>query len=209
MAADLDSVFLVKIGPNRPLLGDGTMDGRMPPREDRLNRLYDKHNGAVRAYCLRRMSNDDVRDAVADVFAVAWRRLDDIPAGDALPWLYGVARRVVADYTRSSNRRRRLVARLGSVRPGTPAQPEPQVIQGDEYHQVHEALAMLREKDREILLLAAWEELSHQQIAEITECSPAAAAQRLHRAKQKLGANYRSLSRRRRRPAAVEGSESA
>jgi RNA polymerase sigma-70 factor (ECF subfamily) len=185
------------------------MGERMPPSEDQLNELYARHNGAVRAYCLRRMNSDDVPDAVADVFTVAWRRLDAVPAGDALPWLYGVARRVVAGYTRSHNRRQRLAVRLAGVRPRTPLQPEPQVIQGDEYQQVHEALAMLREKDREVLLLAAWEELSHQQIAEIIDCSPAAAAQRLHRAKQKLGTNYRSLSRRKRRPAAVEGSERA
>lgn len=181
----------------------------MLPRDDKLNQLYDKHNGAVWAYCVRRLPSDDVSDAVADVFAVAWRRLDDIPENDALPWLYGVARRVVADHMRSQNRRHRLVTRLAGVGARTPAQPEPQVIQGDEYHQVHEALSMLREKDREVLLLAAWEELPHQEIAKILECSPAAAAQRLHRAKQKLGTNYRALSRRKRRAAAVEGSERA
>ena len=173
----------------------------MPSSDDQLKQLYDEHNGAVRAYCLRRIESADVPDAVADVFAVAWRRLDDIPEGDSLPWLYGVARRVAADYTRSRNRRARLVARISGFRAGVPREPEPQVIQRDEYHQVHEALAMLREKDREILLLAAWEELSHAEIARILGCSPAAAAQRLHRAKRKLGITYRALARRRRSPA--------
>lgn len=181
----------------------------MLPREDKLNHMYARHSGAIRAYCLRRMEGDDVADAVADVFAVAWRRLDDVPEDDVLPWLYGVARRVVADHTRSRNRRRRLAIRLANTRSSTPANTETQVIQGDEYHQVREALSLLRGKDREILLLAAWEELSNREIATILDCSPEAAAQRLHRAKQKLGTNYRALSRRRRRPAAVEGSERA
>lgn len=181
----------------------------MLPTDHRVNQIYAEHQGAVRAYCMRRLDRDDVADAVADVFAIAWRRSGDIPTGDVLPWLFGVARRVVSDHARSRNRRRRLVARLTGVGLGSPAQPELQVIQRDEFRQVHEALDMLRDKDREVLLLAAWEELSHQQIAEIIGCSTAAAAQRLHRAKQKLGINYRALSRRRRRTAAVEGSERA
>ena len=182
----------------------------MPAREDRLARLYDKYNRAIRAYCLRRVRDDDVSDAVADVFAVAWRRIDDVPIEEvALPWLYGVARRVVADHYRSQNRRTRLTAKVSGVRPPVPIQPDLQVVQLAEYHQVHEALAALRGKDREILLLAAWEELSNSEIAEIVGCSTTAAAQRLYRAKQRLGRAYRAMSRNGLPPAVADGSERA
>ena len=185
------------------------MDRVMPTREDRLARLYDKHNRAVRAYCLRRLRDDDVSDAVADVFAVAWRRIDEVPSEEfALPWLYGVARRIVADHYRSHNRRVRLVVKLSGTRPPVPAQPELQVVQSAEYRQVHEALDALPEKDREILLLAAWEELSNGEIAAVVGCSTAAAAQRLHRAKRKLGRTYRAMSRSGSPPAVAHGSES-
>ncbi len=77
----------------------------MATRDDRLTRLYEKHNRAIRAYCLRRIGDADASDAVAEVFAVAWRRIDDVPDDEmTLPWLYGVARRVVSDHYRSSNR---------------------------------------------------------------------------------------------------------
>ena len=98
-------------------------------QDARLTRLYQKHNRAVRAYCLRRIG-DDAADAVAAVFAVAWRRIEDMPADDkALPWLYAVARRVVSDHYRSVKRRQRLAERLSGVRPPIVPQPEWQLIQ--------------------------------------------------------------------------------
>jgi RNA polymerase sigma-70 factor (ECF subfamily) len=166
----------------------------MPSADARLTQLYEKHNRAIHAYCLRRVDDDDAADAVAAVFAVAWRRVDDMPTGDmALPWLYGVARRVVSDHHRSQQRRRRLAERLSGVRAPSVPQPEWQVIQRAEYRQVHEALAAMRPKDREVLRLAAWEELSNESIAVVLGCSIEAAAQRLHRAKRRLGRTFRKL----------------
>jgi RNA polymerase sigma-70 factor (ECF subfamily) len=170
--------------------------------------VYEKHNRAIRAYCLRRIGDWDASDAVSEVFAVAWRRIDDVPADDmTLPWLYGVARRVVSDHYRSSRRRSRLTGKLSNVRPLLPTQPDWEVVQRAEYDQVHAALGSLREKDREVLLLAAWEELSNDQIAAAVGCSPEAAAQRVHRAKKKLGSAFRALSGR--PPTVANGSERA
>jgi RNA polymerase sigma-70 factor (ECF subfamily) len=186
------------------------MDWEMTQQDDRLTGLYEKHNRAVRAYCLRRIGDNEVSDVVAEVFAVAWRRIDDIPDGEmALPWLYVVAGRIVADQRRSHNRRSRLAIKLSGVRPLVPAQPENQVVQRTEYDQVHTALDALREKDRAVLLLAAWEELSNHQIATILGCTTGAAAQRLHRAKKRLGRTYRALSRSGTPPSVADESERA
>ena len=72
-------------------------------REDRFEELFREHYRAVRGYALRRAPGDLAQDAVSETFLVAWRRLDDVPA-DALPWLYGVARRVLANQRRSIDR---------------------------------------------------------------------------------------------------------
>ncbi len=117
-----------------------------------------------------------------------------MPADDkALPWLYAVARRVVSDHYRSVKRRQRLAERLSGVRPPIVPQPEWQLIQRAEYLQLHEALVGIRDSDREVLLLSAWEELSNEAIAVVLGCSTEAAAQRLHRAKQRLGRKFRAL----------------
>ena len=70
----------------------------------------------IRDYCRRRVAADVVDDAVSEVFLTAWRRLDDVPAGDAaLVWLYGVAYRVIGHQWRTTARRRRLDVRMRSV----------------------------------------------------------------------------------------------
>ncbi len=182
----------------------------MATPDKRLTRLYEKHGRAVRAYCLRRVGDDEASDAVAEVFAVAWRRIDDVPGDEMdLPWLYGVARRVVSSHHRSRERRLRLAHKLSGVRALTPIQPDWQVVQRFDYHQVHRALEQMRERDREVLLLAAWEELSHGQIAVVLGCSSQAASQRIHRAKQRLGRTFRDLSQGELPPTVADGSERA
>lgn len=182
----------------------------MTSRDDRLTRLYEKHNRAVRAYCVRRLGGDEASDALAEVFAVAWRRIDDVPSDEmALPWLYGVARRVVSDHYRSRGRRSRLIRKLSGVQSEVPPQPDWQVVQRDEYNRVQVALGTLRDGDREVLLLSAWEELSNGEIAAVIGISTEAAAQRVHRAKQRLGRRYRVLLGNEPPPTVAEESERA
>ena len=60
--------------------------------EQQFEALYRAHAADVLAYCARRTNREEAKDAASEVFVVALRRIDDIPAGDrALPWLYGVA----------------------------------------------------------------------------------------------------------------------
>ena len=62
----------------------------------RFDELYAQHFREVLAYCLRRGQVDDAYDAANEVFAIAWRRIADVPHGDpARPWLYVVAKRVL------------------------------------------------------------------------------------------------------------------
>jgi RNA polymerase sigma-70 factor, ECF subfamily len=86
------------------------------PREHRFELLFRANYPAVRAYALRRSSGDSAQDVVAETFLVAWRRLDDVPA-DALPWLYGVARRVLANQRRTMRRSEALGERLAGRGP--------------------------------------------------------------------------------------------
>lgn len=59
------------------------------------------------AYARRRCDDALAEDVVAETFLVAWRRLDDVPAHAALPWLYGIARRTLANQHRGRERLRR------------------------------------------------------------------------------------------------------
>lgn len=163
----------------------------------RFQDLYDAHYGAVAAYARRRTDGMvDAQDVAADTFAIVWRRLSEVPEGDAtLPWLYGVARRVVANQRRGNQRRAGLTARL-RTQPSAGPDLEAQVVAGEERRTVLAALARLRPADQEILRLAVWEELSHRDIAAVVGCSESSVAVRLHRARTRLGREIGKEERR-------------
>jgi DNA-directed RNA polymerase specialized sigma24 family protein len=76
-------------------------------RRHRFEELYAANCGPILGYVLRRTDNPhDAADVIAETFLTAWRRLDAVPPGDeARLWLYGVARRVLANYRRGERRR--------------------------------------------------------------------------------------------------------
>ncbi len=153
--------------------------------------LYDRHYDAIHSYFLRRSGVATAQDLTAEVFLVAWRRIDDVPRGEeTLLWLYGVAANVAAHQRRSIARGARLDTRLRSVPLNRADEPEPLVVRRAEYDSVLAATARLRPADQEILRLAAWEELPHDQISRLLGCSVAAVDQRLHRAKKRLVKEY-------------------
>lgn len=175
----------------------------------RFDELYEQHFRPVLAYCLRRSPAQDGYDAANEVFTIAWRRIEHVPLGEAArPWLFVVAKRVLYRRWRSAHRFRSLVGRAAAQ--GSAGQPDPEtvVVQRAELDGVLKAAADLSRKDREVLSLAAWEGLSHREIAEILGCSIDAVDQRLHRAKQRLAKQYRAMNRdaSRRRFAGSEGS---
>lgn len=77
----------------------------------RFELLYAKYAPAVKAYVLRRAAASTADDVVADVFVVCWRRFEEVPV-DPLPWLLGVARRVLSTQRRGERRRGALHERL-------------------------------------------------------------------------------------------------
>lgn len=132
----------------------------------------------VHAFALRRSDPEAAQDVTAETFLIAWRRRAEMPS-EPLPWLYGIARGVLANELRSANRRGALRARIAAEAP-------PREQPGPGEHRILGALASLRAGDREALLLCAWEGLSTREAALVMRCSPAAFAVRLHRARRRL-----------------------
>jgi RNA polymerase sigma-70 factor (ECF subfamily) len=153
-------------------------------------RMFRAHHGAVYRYALRRVEGPAVEDVVGETFLVAWRRYDEL-AGDPLPWLLGIARRLCANHLRGRARRSALAARLR-------AEPHPS---GESHADVADAavlsaLATLREGDREALLLIAWDGLSNAQAAKVLGCGAGAFAVRLHRARRRLARELEAVQTR-------------
>src|SRR5262249_7791859 len=142
--------------------------------EERFRQVYAANFPPLLAYAVRRVEQPaDASDVVAETFLVAWRRLTEIPPGDeARLWLYGVARRILANHNRGGVRRQRLG-------------PDPGV-EVPERLAVHAALARLGELDREVLLLTIWEGLQPRDVAAVLGISGAAVRTRLSRARTRL-----------------------
>jgi RNA polymerase sigma-70 factor (ECF subfamily) len=153
----------------------------------RFEASFRSHYRDVLAFSLRRLGNRTAaEDAASETFAVAWRRRDQIPADDSLPWLYAVALRVIANQRRSSQRKLRLRGRVASEAScGGHTAPDPaeRVIERTAFFA---AFSRLRESDKEILRLVAWDGLDPDQAAQVLDCTPATFRVRLHRARGRL-----------------------
>ncbi len=150
-------------------------------RQERFELLFESYHAQIAAYARRRAPSEAVEDVVEDTFLVAWRALERVPS-EPLPWLYGVARRVLANKRRGGRRAAALAQRLAQESErGAPAQTAP----GLSAH-VEAALRALSDREREAVLLIAWEGLTPAQGAVAAGCSAAAFRVRLHRARSHL-----------------------
>ena len=155
-----------------------------PSRRARYEALFVEAYEPLQRYVRRRAAADIVDDVVAEALTIAWRRLDEVPEGMALPWCFGVARRCLANHRRGAARRAQLVDRLHRERPATP----PDDPDSDSDPALAAPLADLTDDDRELVRLWAWESMPPREIAVVLGVSANAASIRLHRARQRVAA---------------------
>ncbi|WP_433184277.1 RNA polymerase sigma factor [Actinoallomurus sp. CA-150999] len=165
----------------------------VPPGSDesraRFMALYERCYGSIVRYAWRRVGPDQAEDIASETFIVAWRRIADVPRGRELPWLYSVARKVIANRARREQRDRELSDAL-SV--------EPESDHAETVTSRQTAITVLRslsEKDRELARLAAWECLDSREISIVLGCSRAAVNVRLHRLRKRLEGLFDSHQR--------------
>jgi RNA polymerase sigma-70 factor (ECF subfamily) len=136
-------------------------------------------------YSLRRLNDyPSCQEVVDETFLIAWRRWDDHPDTDReLPWLYGIAYRVLSNSRRSRDRRDRLHVRLSMERPSDVGGVE----SGDvDVEALSHAMDHLKPSDQELLRLVYWEELTYREIALEFAISENAVGIRINRAKKNL-----------------------
>ena len=155
-------------------------------RRERFRVLYNDLYDDLWRYVQRRSINtEEARDTLSEVFLVAWRRLEDIPAGkEARLWLFGVARNLVKTSWRKRKRSGDLVVRIGSEMSTRGTTDEE--LDNSGVLKIVKALQFLSESDQEILRLLAWENLSHKEISVVLGCSENAVAIRIRRARVRL-----------------------
>lgn len=162
-------------------------------QEEAFCHVYHSYYPQVFRYLRRRTDEQSAMDATAETFLVAWRRRNDMPAGTScLPWLYGVARRVLSNQRRGERRRKALTLKVAATARRSEPSIEERVVPEDHIQAVLQAMARLRPDDREVLRLAEWEGLSHAEIGVAMGCSTHAVDQRMYRAMRRLASELPS-----------------
>ncbi|WP_436656465.1 RNA polymerase sigma factor [Actinoplanes sp. URMC 104] len=174
--------------------GDGELWRRAREGEpEAFGVLFDRHGEAVRAFCARRSGSlDAADDLVSIVFLEAWRRRGDVELvdGNALPWLYGIARRTVQHRWRTALRHRRALDRLGAA-PAAPDHADEVAARLDderELARLREAFERLRPPDRDVLVLCVWQGLTYAEAAVALGVPVGTVRSRLSRARARLEA---------------------
>jgi RNA polymerase sigma-70 factor (ECF subfamily) len=155
----------------------------------RFEQVYGETRHALLAYLLRRTDSlDDAADLLSEVYLVAWRRIGNLPAGDeARLWLFGVARRLLANQRRRNRTGADLAAALEQTLAIQQAHQLPLEAE-PVFGVLRAALSELSPADRELLLLSGWEELTPTEIATVIGRPTALVRVRLHRARLRLQA---------------------
>lgn len=157
-----------------------------PDRERTFTSLYEAVYPDLLRFVQRRTRPELAEDVVADVFLVAWRRLDELPPrhDDARAWLFGVARNTLLNAGRGEQRREALGVRIAAAGPhdAAPGPADGVVDRVD----LSRAWNRLPAAHQEVLALAVFEELTGPQAAAVLGTTPVAFRLRLGRARRAL-----------------------
>ncbi|GAA6524890.1 sigma-70 family RNA polymerase sigma factor [Intrasporangium sp. DVR] len=177
-----------------------------PGREQRFARLFDHAYAPVLRFVERRVHPSHAEDVVADVFLVAWRRLDELPPDldDARAWLFGVARRTLMAGARGQQRQQVLAVRIADNPLGQHV-AEIDVDFMARRLDVAQAWKRLSAVHQEALALTVWDGLDAPRAAKVLGISPVAYRLRLSRARKALRAHLQSLPH----PTPVRAAEAA
>jgi RNA polymerase sigma-70 factor (ECF subfamily) len=149
--------------------------------------LFRDTRASLLAYLTRRAPSEDAADLLAEVYLVAWRRRADLPRDEEQRlWLYGVARRLLAEHHRSALTR---AAAEGDA--GGPAPLDGSHGDDRRGKAVRRALESLSDVDRELITLTTWERLSPADAARVVGITAGTARVRLHRARARLARHPR------------------
>jgi RNA polymerase sigma-70 factor, ECF subfamily len=159
---------------------------------DQFAAIYERYFGEIYRYVAGRLGPDVADDLAAETFLVAFRKRERVdPAlGRVRPWLYGIATILVGQHRRAETRRYRALSRAGRGAPASDESHDDRVAAAVAAERLGPrlatALAELGQGDRDVVLLVAISELSHQEIAVALEIPYGTVGSRLNRARREL-----------------------
>ncbi|TDE32550.1 RNA polymerase sigma factor [Actinomadura sp. 6K520] len=173
-----------------PDLNDAEVIRRSLTEPECFSALFERYGRQIHHYAARRLGTQAAEDIVAETFFVAFRRRAsyDLAQPVARPWLYGVATNLIARHRRTEERMYRALQRTG-LDPLPEPLAEAVVRRVDaqvEDRRLAGTLAALHRRDRDVLLLVAWAELTYEEVAAALDIPVGTVRSRLNRARRKI-----------------------
>jgi RNA polymerase sigma factor (sigma-70 family) len=184
---------LVTVAPGEPAeASDAAVIEASIADTDLFGVLYDRYAGPLYQYAQRRVGPEIAQDLVADTFVAALRSRSryDLGRPDARPWLFGILTRELSHHRRGETRRYRALARAApDVATEAPTERVVEAVTaGAVRAPLAAALAALSARDRDVLLLIAWGDLTYEEVADALAIPVGTVRSRLHRARSRLRA---------------------
>jgi RNA polymerase sigma-70 factor (ECF subfamily) len=150
---------------------------------------YDEHHLAVYRFAARRLGPETAEDVVAEAFTIAWSRIEsfDPARGQFVSWLFGIVTNVIARHHRQETRQWRAFAKVGVAGPDSFDDELASRLDADvRWPHVAAILAGMSSRDRDVLLLHVWQEMSYQQVADTLDIPIGTVRSRIARARGRL-----------------------
>ncbi|WP_406397285.1 RNA polymerase sigma factor [Streptomyces sp. NBC_00879] len=172
--------------------GDASVIAESLEHPDVFGELFRRHAADIHRYAARRLGDTSADDITAETFLIAFRKRAgyDLARPSALPWLYGIEANRIGEQRRSEVRRLRAMARSDlqtNEEPWTD-RADSRVTAESTHRLFAGALAALPARDRHVLLLVAWADLTYPEVAEALSIPIGTVRSRLNRARRKLRA---------------------
>jgi RNA polymerase sigma-70 factor (ECF subfamily) len=154
--------------------------------------VFDRYYSRIHGYVARRLGQSVAEDVASETFLIAFAQREryDVARPDARPWLYGIASNLIARHHRAEQRRYRALARaaVDEVSDGDTDRVAIRLDAQARRRPLAAALAGISKKDRDVLLLVAWADLTSEEAGQALGIPAGTARSRLHRARTKIRA---------------------
>jgi RNA polymerase sigma factor (sigma-70 family) len=152
--------------------------------------VFDRHAAEILRYVNARLGPDLAEDIMVETFLAAFqrRRTYDTGRRDARPWLYGIAIRLIGKHRRAESRYRRMLLSVPRDRETEDwgERSTDRVLAAQLWPKLAAALDGMSTRDRELLLLIAWAELTYDEAAQATGLTVGAVRSRLYRIRKEV-----------------------
>jgi RNA polymerase sigma-70 factor (ECF subfamily) len=159
--------------------------------QQQFERFYREHYPEVCRFARTVVCADDVADIVSATFTTAWQKFEQIPTESARAWLFGTARNIARNRWAMGRRAAALVDVIEFTRPHLTAQLADGGLDPVEVAPLLDVLRSLTDKDRELIIMAGWFEMTPNEIAAVTGDRAGSVRVRLYRLRKRLDRDFR------------------